>query len=1316
MLHDTAVLDEIIHGYLPHSIYAFETNTHPNYLKVGDTNRSVEVRLNEWRRVYEDLKKIYEASAMLEDKADTLKRKTIFFRDYALHKFLEEDRSKQRLSDNLYEHEFFKNASKNDLIDGTQDIEAEYHRESSEKYNFYKANEHNSQYEQHYKRDKNYLPRPNQEEALKNIEEAVKNGRKNLLLYAVMRFGKSNVAMWAAKRLKSKLTVIVTGKADVLDEWKKTVESHEDFEDFKFFKISEFNEVAVKKSPNKNCVVFTTLQDLAGSLVEVKAKHEYLFSQIVDFLIVDETHFAARAKIYGQTFELAPNEDPDFEIPEVDEANESIENVSKLKSKIQLHLSGTPYRILLSNEFDKEDIVGQIQFSDILAEKQKWIDDNPVTEDKEPWENDYFGFPEMIRFAFTPNKSSLKTLEKLKLEGKSAELNELFRTKSKAKSYARTTNFVHENEVLELLKAIDGSKEDENIFPFLNYDKIKQGNLAQHMVFVLPFKNSTDALERLIRREKESFKNLNTYEILNVASHRSKLTPLDIKNKISDAAKENRKTITLTVNKMLTGSTVPQWDTMVFMKDTSSPQEYDQAIYRLQSPWIKEIKEVNTEKVYGKEDMKPQTLLIDFSPSRMFKIESDRALVVNASKGKSGNDEQEKAIGRNFQYSPIIYINKDKLTQATPTDIIAQIREYAANRSIVDEAKSLLIDYEVLDIPEIFNVISKQPILGGKKGFNIPPNNEEDTDLKVNGGGTSQPNQSNDQDTSDNDSDEENERKDIEKKMQTYYARILLYAFLSATNERNLTEVIESLDKNKRLARHLEIEKDFLELMKEKMNFAVRSTLDNKIENIGDLRSETQSEEITEKLARLGNISANEVITPVWIAQKMVDSLVTKDFIEDYKKQPKRILDMTSKSGVLLICVYRKLKQAGITEEVLKENLFAIATSPMTYEFTRVVFEEFGWNLDHLAGIDKLTSYQIIKDKDSSIEEKLKGVYGDDEMKFDVVIGNPPYQEEGKSRDEPIYHLFMDESYRIADKVLLITPARFLFNAGQTPKQWNRKMLSDEYFKVESFYKKSSEVFPNTVIKGGVAITYRDTDKKFGSVGVFTDYELLNSIIHKVVKLNPDSLSSVVYPTGNYRFSKDFFDIFPQAESMQGKGTKSKIISKSFALMDFAFSTEKQSEDDVRFLGRVDGKREFKWINKKLVSPPEAFENWTVFVPKANQNGIFGEVLTSPLVGEPFVGHTDTFMDIGNFSDEYQANSLLKYLKTKFSRAMLGVLKVTQDNPRGVWKYVPLQDFTESSDIDWSKSIPEIDQQLYAKYGLSEEEINFIETKVKEME
>ena len=107
--------------------------------------------------------------------------------------------------------------------------------------------------------------------------------------------------------------------------------------------------------------------------------------------------------------------------------------------------------------------------------------------------------------------------------------------------------------------------------------------------------------------------------------------------------------------------------------------------------------------------------------------------------------------------------------------------------------------------------------------------------------------------------------------------------------------------------------------------------------------------------------------------------------------------------------------------------------------------------------------------------------------------------------------------------------------------------------------------------------------------------------------------------------------------------------------------------------------------------------------------------MSSPIVVEPNVGYTQSFIGIGAVKNIEEAEAILKYIKTRFVRALLGILKRTQDNPPERWKYVPLQDFTSSSDIDWSKSIAEIDEQLFVKYGLDDEEKNFIRTKVKEM-
>ena len=121
-------------------------------------------------------------------------------------------------------------------------------------------------------------------------------------------------------------------------------------------------------------------------------------------------------------------------------------------------------------------------------------------------------------------------------------------------------------------------------------------------------------------------------------------------------------------------------------------------------------------------------------------------------------------------------------------------------------------------------------------------------------------------------------------------------------------------------------------------------------------------------------------------------------------------------------------------------------------------------------------------------------------------------------------------------------------------------------------------------------------------------------------------------------------------------------------------------------------------------------------LPGSNGSGAIGEVLSTPLVGEPLVGYTQTFISFGAFETREEAENLMKYIKSKFARTMLGTLKTTQSNKKDTWRYVPLQNFTPRSDIDWSKSIAEIDQQLYKKYGLNEKEIAFIETKVRAME
>ena len=344
---------------------------------------------------------------------------------------------------------------------------------------------------------------------------------------------------------------------------------------------------------------------------------------------------------------------------------------------------------------------------------------------------------------------------------------------------------------------------------------------------------------------------------------------------------------------------------------------------------------------------------------------------------------------------------------------------------------------------------------------------------------------------------------------------------------------------------------------------------------------------------------------------------------------------------------------------------------------------------------------------------------GSTSMKFDYVIGNPPYQETlQNTSDKPIYNDFMDASYQISDKVELITPARFLFNAGKTAKVWNEKMLNDVHLKVLYYEPDSSKVFSNTDIKGGVAITYRDGNAEFGAIGSFTPYNELNDILHRVKNHKSFvSIEKIVITSFAYHYTDRLHEDYPDAVSRLSKGHAYDLKSNAFDRLSDVYQDEKPDDgrDYIRIFGRQNNERTYKFIRRDYVNNVANLDMYKLFMPKANGTGAFGEVLTLPEISEPGVGATESFVSIGLFDTAEECDNLLKYIKSRFMRAMLGVVKITQDLTPSKWKYVPLQDFTAHSDIDWSKSVAEIDRQLYRKYDLTADEIEFIETHVKEM-
>lgn len=279
-------------------------------------------------------------------------------------------------------------------------------------------------------------------------------------------------------------------------------------------------------------------------------------------------------------------------------------------------------------------------------------------------------------------------------------------------------------------------------------------------------------------------------------------------------------------------------------------------------------------------------------------------------------------------------------------------------------------------------------------------------------------------------------------------------------------------------------------------------------------------------------------------------------------------------------------------------------------------------------------------------------------------------------------------------------------------------MLNDEHFKVVRYFSDSKEVFSSVDIKGGVIISLRNNNEIYGKIKFFSPVKELDTIISKIESIEGEcyqSISNIVSSRGNYRFSKLFFQVYPSAKQKLGTGTGDMIVSNVFEKFPEAFTDVKQNSNDYKILGRFKNTRVYRYINCNYVQDNIFLQTYNVVIPKSNGTGLFGEILSTPIICMKNECATDTFISIGFFENKQQAESMLKYLKTKFLRALLGARKVTQDNPKSTWENIPIQDFSNNSDIDWSKPIHEIDLQLYNKYALTENEINFIEDRVQQM-
>ena len=1345
---DKTVLDEIIIGRVEPHIYAFTTNTIPNYLKVGDTYRPVSVRLKEWEEHYPNLEKKFESEAKIDG---------VYFRDFSVHQFLEMEKHKSRLqladlpAGIYYSKEFFKDATVGDVEEAITDIKNDY-QNKTQKYQFYSVETLRPE-ETVFPRIETYPMRPNQEKTVNAFKTAIANGRKNLLMYAVMRFGKSFTSMCCAVEMGAKLVVVVSAKADVKAEWKKTVESHVKFDGYEFVTadtLSHNNHAITERlNAGKKVVVFLTLQDLQGE--QIKDKHQEVFGQDIDLLLVDETHFGARAEKYGEVLKNANNYESDVknkkdsdDFVDVDEADKTIKT---LKANITIHLSGTPYRILMGSEFKKEDIIAFYQFTDIVDEQQAWDNEHILDDECKEWDNPYYGFPQMVRFAFRPNESSRKRLDELRKAGTTYAFSALFKPQSIRKANDDShKKFIYEREILDLLEVIDGSKTDDELLGFLDYDKLKEGKMCRHIVIVLPYCASCDALEELIKTNKDKFHNLNGYEIVNISGvdkPNAYKSPKEIKTAITKHEENGKKTITLTVNRMLTGSTVPEWDTMLYLKDTASPQEYDQAVFRLQNQYVKTFKDETTGKTI-KFNMKPQTLLVDFDPNRMFVMQEKKSKIYNANVDTGGNSELEKRIRKELQISPIITINKDKIERVVATDILEAVSNYQKDKGIKDEALEIPVDLSILDDSTIRAVIELENEIGSKSGLSVPAHDGEDendgSELDVPETPSSDDSDDTTPSTDTTPTSADDKRKQeisLTKKVQSYYTRILLFAFITKDTIISLSDIIAKMEteENGRIAKNLGLRKNILTLLNQKTNKFVLSDLDYKIQDLNNLSRATDlapAERANVAVNKFGKLGDAIVITPSNICDDMVN-LLPEEFIKSLPTTNGKVLDIAGTAGEFAVALHKRMTELGLEKDFVANAIYTIPKSSICYELTRKLYEMLELNVQNIAKEFIATDMLNVQIGNEIDYDKIKVLLtqnkpfetikltntlteGETEMlKFEAVVGNPPYQEDdggAQKSARPIYNHFVKfGKFLRPSQMSLIIPTRWYAGGkGKDLDSFRNEMLNDKHIKELHDFLHPEELFPDTNNRGGICYFYRNTayDNTVNNATIIT-HEGDGKIYTSQRSMKTRDLDIFIRDSKAISILDKVLPLGQEIVTFENHISAAKAFGfRTFFINDPLFrKTDEGLQNPIKCYGR--GNKIGYVELSEVLSHSEWVNRWKVYVPESNNIGTeLNDDNQNSFVGAPNTICTETFLVVGaNLNlDREQADNLSNYLRTKFARYLLSLAKVSQHGTAKTYRFVPVQDFSKS----WT------DTDLYAKYNLTEEEISFIESMIKPME
>ncbi len=1165
--------------------------------------------------------------------------------------------------------------------------------------------------------------RPEQEEAINKTIAHFKRGNQ-MLWNAKMRFGKTLSALEVILELKMKRTLILTHRPVVDEGW------FEDFQKIFYYepdyhygsrtKGESFSALEKLAERGDNYVYFASIQDMRGSEVVGGKfdKNEDIYNAEWDMLIIDEAHEGTKT-------------DKGFAV---------IDSLIKPHTKV-LRLSGTPFNLL--DDFKEEEI---FTWDYIMEQRAKHEWDLTHMGDPNPYE------PLPAINIYTYDLGSLLGTE-YDDDEKAFNFREFFRTHEDG-------TFCHDKDVDRLL---DLMCKKDNLYPY-STDEFRQ--IFRHTLWMLPGVAAAKALSEKLRKHKV----LGNFHIVNVAGNgdedEENKEALQLVNKAIGPNPEQTYTITLSCGRLTTGVSIKAW-TGVFMMSgafSTSAASYMQTIFRVQTPFTHNGM------------TKTNCYAFDFAPDRTLRVLADVAKV-SAKAGKQ-TEEDRKILGDFLNFCPIISIEGSKMKPYNVEGMMAQLKraqiEKVVNNGFEDGALYndellKLTDVELRDFKDLKGKIGTTKSMG--KTSDIDVNRQGFTNEEYEEKERLEKKKKRDLTPEEKARLEELKQRNTQRQNAISILRgisirmpLLIYGAELKDEQQEITidnfaELIDDDSWAEFMPKG--VTKEIFGRFKKYYEPDIFREAGKRIRSITRAADQLTVEERIERITTIFNTFRNPdketVLTPWRVVNMHLGDCLGGYCFYDEKYSPtplqvprfiehgevtanvfstdSRVLEINSKSGLyplyVAYSIYRSRKEEArqkygevnrsfaqsLWDVTIEQNIFVICKTPMARAITRrtlVGFRKTRVNAQYYKDL-----IEVIKNNPATFVNEVRDgrrfwkVNNLDHMKFNAIVGNPPYQimDGGGSKGisaSPIYHIYMELAKEIrANYISLIIPARW-YAGGKGLDTFRINMLNDEHLISITDFPRSKDCFESADIAGGVCYFLRDANSKGNCMFTSSINGKRTTTIRRLNEFNiliRDNIGigiikQVLKKNGSYYSDK----IFP---------------SKPFGLRTYERGQDHyfkeavvlHSSQGISYIKREDVTKNFRLINCYkvfigLLDPDRAGVN----------NSIGRNVITKVRLIGPNEVITESYLMLDTFKTLKEAVNCQLYFKSKYVRLLISLGTTSLMYNKECFRFVPLQDFTPQSDIDWNQSIAEIDAQLYRKYNLNNDEIDFIERMIKPME